>query len=105
MKNKNLKYSLRMDSKERVILKCKIEDLRYIRMLQAILNVDLMRKPRLHGQCWFINTRTNIIFHAYDDRGLDIVGNESSSLRSLYEQYQDWILDYDREQIDNYFIE
>ncbi|KGL41318.1 hypothetical protein BMT55_03410 [Listeria newyorkensis] len=105
LKNKNLKYSLSMDSNSRIILKCKIEDLRCIRMLQAILNVDLIRKPRLRGQCWFINTRTNIIFHAYDDRGLDIVGNEASLLRSLYTQYQDWILDYDRAQIDHYFIE
>lgn len=91
-----LEFESRRTTKDRIILKCKIEDVRYVRMLQAILNVDFIRKPRLHGRCWFINTRTNIIFHAYDDRGVDIVGNETHSLRPLYEQYKDWVLDYDR---------
>ena len=39
----------------------------------------------------------------YDDRGLDIVSADNETLRPIYNKHNDWILDYDREQIDRQF--
>ncbi len=39
----------------------------------------------------------------YADRGLDIISSEAQRLRPIYEQYNDWLLDYDRERMDKKF--
>lgn len=39
----------------------------------------------------------------YDDRGLDLIAADKESLRSIYEKYNDWILDNDIEQIQKLF--
>ncbi|WP_107725103.1 DUF3885 domain-containing protein [Desmospora activa] len=41
----------------------------------------------------------------YDDRGLDIVANKIETLRDCYLNYNDWILDYDRQRIDAVFAD
>ncbi|MBU3146330.1 DUF3885 domain-containing protein [Clostridium sp. CF012] len=38
-----------------------------------------------------------------DDRGLDIVAHDKNTLMPLYQELNAWILDYDREQIDERF--
>ncbi|WP_459768177.1 DUF3885 domain-containing protein [Alkaliphilus crotonatoxidans] len=45
----------------------------------------------------------NIIYHLYDDRGLDLISNNKASLEKLYIKYNSWILDYDRDRINNLF--
>ncbi|MFD1206338.1 DUF3885 domain-containing protein [Sporosarcina contaminans] len=47
--------------------------------------------------------RKKMIYHLYDDRGCDIIAVNIEDLRELYEKYNDWILDYDRERIDLLF--
>jgi len=44
-----------------------------------------------------------MIYHLYDDRGCDVIASNKENLRPLYEELNDWILDYDREQIDTIF--
>lgn len=80
-------------------------------MLTAIGHADFPpRQPRLdnHGfltskEIYFINTDKNLIFHMYDDRGLDLVSADKETLRPIYKKHNDWILEYDRECIDNQF--
>jgi hypothetical protein len=38
--------------------------------------------------------------HMYDDRGLDIIATNASTLLPLYERFADWILDNQRQKID-----
>lgn len=85
------------------IAKCKISDLRYKALLKAIANQDMDIKPQIHDECYFINIENQTIFHLYDDRGVDIVSNNYTSLKDLYYKYNNWILDYDRNRIDNIF--
>ncbi|GAB3227853.1 hypothetical protein GCM10027346_11680 [Hymenobacter seoulensis] len=68
-------------------------------ILAAIANQDFCRTPALHGQVFFLNQRTGLAFHMYDDRGLDILGPDAESLLHLYEAYNELILDYDRTRI------
>lgn len=44
-----------------------------------------------------------ILYHLYDDRGLDVLGGSRETILPLYQEFQDWILDYDRPQIDAVF--
>ena len=80
-------------------------------ILTAIGNTDFPpRKPRLDNnsiltnkEVYFINIDKKLIFHMYDDRGLDLIAADKESLKSIYEKYNDWILDNDRKKIQKQF--
>ncbi|RPD46849.1 DUF3885 domain-containing protein [Hymenobacter sediminis] len=80
-----------------------ISQIPYTEILAAISNQDFGRRPALLGRLFFLNQRTGLVFHMYDDRGLDIIGPDVASLRYLYEEFNELILDYDRPQIDALF--
>ncbi|MBY0029243.1 DUF3885 domain-containing protein [Priestia aryabhattai] len=43
------------------------------------------------------------MYFLYDDRGCDVLASNKESIRFFYEEYNNWILDYDREEIDLLF--
>jgi len=55
------------------------------------------------GDCYFINTSKHTILYLYDDRGMDVISIHANNLKALYKKYNEWILDYDREEIDALF--
>lgn len=73
------------------------------KLLLEIIKGDLGGYPQFVQNTYFINSKDSIMFHLYDDRGLDVVAKDVSSIKSLYRDYNDWILDYDREKIDSLF--
>ena len=92
----------------RFILPCKKRDVRYQQLLMAISYEDFSHPTQLLKGCqhagidiYFVNVTRKMIFHLYDDRGCDIIASDKEALRSLYTNRHDWILEYDREQIDN----
>lgn len=87
----------------RFTLKCKTSDFKYIPLLKAICNQDLGLKPRIFHRVYFININKKTIFHVYDDRGCDLLATSPETIRDIYERYNDWILDYDKNQIDKVF--
>lgn len=87
----------------RFTLKCKRSELKYIPLLKAICNQDMGLNPRISHRVYFININRKTIFHVYDDRGCDLLGTSTSPIRDAYNQYNDWILDYDRPEIDKVF--
>lgn len=40
----------------------------------------------------------------YDDRGMDLVAENKRALLHIYIKYNSWILAYDKERIDNIFM-
>lgn len=78
-------------------------DFQYGSILAGIANADHGRFPALSGWVYFVSPATNVIMHMYDDRGLDIIANEKSTLTPLYRDFNSWVLDYDRTQIDALF--
>ena len=80
-------------------------------ILTAIGHTDFPpRQPRLDEQgvfsskdVYFVNINKRLIFHMYDDRGLDIIATDKEILRPIYEKYNNLILDYDRERINKQF--
>lgn len=56
-------------------------------------------------EVYLLNVDKQIIFHMYDDRGLDIVGTDKLTLKQIYSRHNDIILDYDRPKINLIFKE
>ncbi|WP_216831413.1 DUF3885 domain-containing protein [Alkalihalobacterium elongatum] len=87
----------------RFCLKCKLSDIQYTPMLKAICNQDMGIKPNIFHSVYFINIDRKTIFYIYDDRGCDLLASSTETIRDVYEKYNDWILDYDRNRIDDIF--
>lgn len=88
---------------EQFRLECKPFEIHYRLLLQAICNQDMGLKPNMHHDVFFININRQTIFHVYDDRGCDVIATSPESIRTVYKTYNDWILDYDREKIEEVF--
>ncbi|MDI9512012.1 MAG: DUF3885 domain-containing protein [Bacillota bacterium] len=72
-------------------------------LLKSIIMSDFGHFISLSSNVYFINVKDDLLFHLYDDRGADIVSKEKEILIPLYIKFNDLILDYDREKIDNVF--
>jgi hypothetical protein len=59
--------------------------------------------PNPHCLVYLVNLKKEIIVHPYDDRGMDVIGGNSSSLRDLYKKHNDWLLGYDMEAMNTTF--
>ena len=87
------------------LLKLKTNRINYKNILTATANTDFPpREPRFrffsNVEIYFINATKNLIFHMYDDRGLDIIASEARTLKPIYTKYNEWILEANREKID-----
>jgi Domain of unknown function (DUF3885) len=69
-------------------------------MFQAIANADMGGIPAIAGRVYTIDDRARLIMHMYDDRGLDVIAADASTLLPLYERFCDWILDNQRQKIE-----
>ncbi|MFP5115208.1 DUF3885 domain-containing protein [Bacillaceae bacterium C204] len=94
----------------RFLLQCKKNTIRYVPLLKAICYEDyahsstILKSNQESGyEIYFVNLNKKIIFHLYDDRGCDILAADKEDIRYLYEEFNDWILDYDRKRIDHLF--
>lgn len=87
------------------VIKCISKQLNQTNIFKEIAYRDfnLMRNNVGLERVFFINVEKKIIFNMYDDRGLDIIASDKESLRHLYVEHNDLILDYNRKEIDNLF--
>jgi hypothetical protein len=101
----------KFDIRNVAIIKVTAERINQNNILTAIGHSDFPpRQPRLDEngfliskEIYFINIDKKLIFHMYDDRGLDLVSAEKETLIPVYKKHNDWILDYNRKQIDKQF--
>ncbi|GAA4300691.1 hypothetical protein GCM10023183_11110 [Nibribacter koreensis] len=110
-----LKVSRLYDAKDKsefwnvAVIKLRVDRINYHQILKAISVVDFPpRQPRIDNrgflsnkQVFFLNINLRIIYHMYDDRGLDIVASNKETLLPLYKDFNNWILESNRTQIDN----
>jgi Domain of unknown function (DUF3885) len=80
-------------------IKSTCDRLNFTETFRAIANMDFSRDPNIPGQVYLINQDKKIIFNMYDDRGLDIVSADKEALRPLYTAFDNWLLDYDRDEM------
>ncbi len=51
----------------------------------------------------FVDLHKRMIVHVYDDRGMDVVAMDKKTIEPFYTKFNDWLLDYDREKMDQQF--
>jgi Domain of unknown function (DUF3885) len=71
--------------------------------LWGLLANELGIRPRNICRLYLFDLHRQILFHPYDDRGMDIIGNNLTLLEQIYLKFNDWLLDYDRQIMDKYF--
>ncbi|WP_420540471.1 DUF3885 domain-containing protein (plasmid) [Paenibacillus polymyxa] len=89
----------------RYCTKVKVKDLKVEELLGAIANREMGCEPRIIGDIFLVNETKKSIFYVYDNRGLDVVADNTKTLRTVYDKYNNWILDYDRSRIDKIFLD
>ncbi|MCM3758542.1 DUF3885 domain-containing protein [Sporosarcina aquimarina] len=94
----------------RFTLGCRKMDIRYELILREICYKDfgevmrqLDQKPQSGIEFYFINLTRGIIYHLYDGPGCDVLALKKEEIQFLYESYNDWIREEDRDQIDAVF--
>ncbi|MEF2248372.1 DUF3885 domain-containing protein [Paenibacillus sp. IITD108] len=84
-------------------ISCSISEINYKSLLGVKGGFSDSKDIYINDRIYFIEPNKGIVFHMYDSRGLDIVSISKSAIFYLYKDYNDWILDYDREIIDKIF--
>ncbi|MER1985884.1 MAG: DUF3885 domain-containing protein [Solibacillus sp.] len=84
-------------------LNVKKDDIRLRYLIQSISNQDFARKPMVNGSLYLLNLTKESLFHMYDDRGCNVYSFDKEKLLTLYSNFRNWILDYNRIQIDRIF--
>jgi len=79
-------------------------DMQYREILMAIANYEQGKEPSIGQKVYFLCKNKGILFHMYDDRGLIIHANDPELLRNLYLKYNDWIVNYWKATIDDFFV-
>ena len=67
------------------------------KLFHDIVYTDFKEPHFLASNVFFLNTKAEILYHLYDDRGLDVVATDKMTLQPIYQNYHSWLLDYDRE--------
>jgi hypothetical protein len=60
-------------------------------------------QPQFNCILYLFNLPQGVVVFPYDDRGMDVVGPNETLLRQLYCQHQEYLLDYDRAEMDSTF--
>jgi hypothetical protein len=72
----------------------------YETILRRIARTDFPMGAGYSGRVYFLNLTRNLIFHMYDDRGLDLIATDRATLRPIYLTHNSWLLNYDRPRMD-----
>lgn len=72
-------------------------------LLYEVIMADIGGYSALVSSVFLVNTDIEILFYLYDDRGADVMASDKEVLRSMFDKFQSWILDYDRKKINEVF--
>ena len=75
----------------------------YKLVLEGIANSDFAFEPSVSSWVFFCNVDSGLVFHMYDDRGTDVIAPSPDTIRSLYTDFNGWILADDRKRIEAVF--
>ena len=73
------------------------------KIIEGIANLEMGFTPCIpQVVIFYCLTSTNALY-IYDDRGCDVYSNNREKLKLIYENLNDWILDYDSEEFEEMF--
>ncbi|MFX3631560.1 MAG: DUF3885 domain-containing protein [Candidatus Pristimantibacillus sp.] len=82
-----------------------VSSIPYKKILEGISHYEQGREPSIGQKVYFLNREKDILFHMYDDRGCIAHAISMENLKILYVKYNEWIVNYWREYIDDIFKE
>jgi hypothetical protein len=80
-----------------------LDNFNYKDLFSEIAKADIGGSYDLASSVFIFDLEKDILYYLYDDRGLDVVASKISTLYPIYEEFNDWILDYDRLEIEELF--
>lgn len=75
----------------------------FVRLIEGIANLEMGFDPKITQTVMVFDTNSSKGFYMYDDRGCYVWSDNAVSLQPIYEELKDWIVDFDKETIDNFF--
>jgi len=90
-------YDTKQEHWHRIAVHLRTCELDYTDILRRLTYTDF---GAYGPEVYFIHKNKNIIFNLYDDRGLDIIAAQKEDLEDIYQKFNSWILEYDRQEID-----
>jgi uncharacterized protein DUF3885 len=86
-----------------IIGKLPVKDINAGNILNGIANTEMGFDPGIDQRIFFFDPLTDKGFQMYDDRGCYVWSDNADKIRDIYIKRNDWIVDYHRPEIDEYF--
>jgi hypothetical protein len=83
--------------------KLKVKDIKIETILNGIANNEMGYEPSISQDIYFLDSITNKGFYMYDDRGCYVWSDIAEKINPIYKTRNNWIVDYHRQEIDEYF--
>ena len=80
----------------RYLYNTKVSDINISEVLKQCIYADFAVEKCILGWAYLINVSKKIIYHLYDDRGLDVISSEKATLKPIYDKFKDWVLEYNQ---------
>jgi hypothetical protein len=94
---------LEKDEVRIIIGKLPIKDINVNNILKGIANTEMGFDPGIDQRIFFFDPLTDKAFQMYDDRGCYVWSDKADKIRDIYIKRNDWIVDYHRPEIEEYF--
>lgn len=72
-------------------------------LLWHSIAAEMPIRPSAPVLTFLIDPGQSVMLHVYDDRGMDVIADNSTKLYGLYSNFADCLLDYDRERMAKLF--
>ena len=86
-----------------IIGKLPIKDINVKNILNGIANTEMGFAPGIDQRIFFFDPSTDKAFQMYDDRGCYVWSDNADKIRDIYINRNDWIVEYHRPEIEEYF--
>lgn len=86
-----------------IIGKLPVKKINARNIFRGIANTEMEFEPGIDQSIYFFDPLTDKGFHMYDDRGCYVWSNSGDKIRDIYNNRNNWIVDYHRPGIDEYF--
>ncbi|WP_291425336.1 DUF3885 domain-containing protein [Deinococcus sp.] len=93
----------RPDEITRVFFAFRLPNARLPELLWGVLAADFGFSASLSARLFLAAPELGMLACPYDSRGMDIIGPNAARLAQLYAEFNGWLLDYDRAQMDTFF--
>ncbi len=95
--------TLETDQVRIIIGKLPLKNISIKNILTGIANTEMGFDPAIDQRVFFFDPLTDKGFQMYDDRGCYVWSDKADKIRDIYIKRNNWIVEYHRPEIENYF--